>query len=145
MSFSAETIAPGERLVVVASSDLAAFTTAWGLNPVSFTAWRSAVRAWVGATPWRCSTPVGVSRPGSVTVQLVTAADGTVVTPAAPGTGVTPTDGVHAGAVFGGAAIGSAVWDGVLSSTPTYRAAVTGCVWAGSRSRLRLRPSGRPE
>lgn len=127
VSFPAVTIAAGERLVVVASSDLTAFTTAWGLNAATFKG-----AALGGPGLGQGDAVVLFDASGHVAARFnygaasVTAADGTVVASAAPSAGVTPTYGIHAGAVFGGAAVGSAVWDGVSTSTPTYRAAAVG-------------------
>ena len=56
----------------------------------------------------------------------ITATDGTVINRAAAATGVTPLAAGHAGAVFGGNAASSAVWDGVSTSAPAYRAATIG-------------------
>jgi uncharacterized protein YjiK/methionine-rich copper-binding protein CopC len=127
VSFSAVTIPAGERLVVVASSDLPAFITAWGLDAATFKG-----VALGGPGLGQGDAVVLFDATGHVAARFnygaanITAADGTVVAPAAASSGVTPTYGVHAGAVFGGSAVGSAVWDGVSTSSPTYRAAAVG-------------------
>ena len=127
VSFPAVSIAAGQRLTVVASSDLGAFVSAWGLNAATF----SGV-ALGGPGLGQGDAVVLFNATGQVAARFnygaasVKATDGTVIPSAAPATGVTATYGLHAGAVFGGSSISSAVWDGVSTSAPTYRAAAVG-------------------
>jgi uncharacterized protein YjiK/methionine-rich copper-binding protein CopC len=129
VSFPAVSIAAGQRLAVVASSDLGAFISAWGLNAASFNG-----VALGGPGLGQGDAVVLFNATGQVAARFnygaaaVKASDGTVIPPAAPATGVTASYGVHAGAVFGGASIASAVWDGVSTSAPTYRAAAVGAL-----------------
>jgi len=127
VSFPAVSIAAGQRLVVVASSDLAAFTSAWGLNAATFNG-----VALGGPGLGQGDAIVLFNATGQVAARFnygaaaITATDGTVIPSAAPAAGVTASYGVHAGAVFGGSSISSAVWDGVSTSVPAYRAAAVG-------------------
>ncbi|MCZ2496164.1 nuclease [Xylophilus sp. Kf1] len=127
VAFPAVSIAAGQRLVVVASADLNAFASAWGLNTANFNG-----VALGGPGLGQGDAIVLFNATGQVAARFnygaapITATDGTVIPSAAPATGVVPTYGVHAGAVFGGASVGSAVWDGVSTSAPTYRAAAVG-------------------
>lgn len=130
-TFPAVSIAAGQRLVVLAATDVAAFKTAWGLTATV--------------------TVVGTGGPGlgggdAVVVfdaagKVVTsfnyragaamvASDGTTIPVAAGSVGVTVSAPNHAGLAFGGNAISSAVWDGLSTTSPTYRAAVVGVAGA---------------
>jgi uncharacterized protein YjiK len=130
-TFPAVSIAPGQRLIVsnVASGE-AAFRAAWGLA--------STVTVVVG-------TPAGPGLGGGdvvvvfdATGKVVTsfnfkggtvtlvASDGTTIPVSEGSAGVTTSLPNHAGLAFGGTAISSAVWDGVSTSAPKYRAAAVG-------------------
>ncbi|AMO25299.1 hypothetical protein UC35_06740 [Ramlibacter tataouinensis] len=125
-AFPAVTLPAGARLVVVNTTDVAAFRAAWGLG---------------------ASVPViGTGGPGLGNGDMIvlfdtsgkavtwfnysggskTASDGTAIGAAGASSGVTATMPNHAGAAFGGSAVSSAVWDGVSTSSPTYRAATVG-------------------
>lgn len=54
------------------------------------------------------------------------ASDGTIISTAVPSAGVTAVYPNHAGLAFGGTAITSAVWGGLSTSAPTYKAAAVG-------------------
>ena len=126
-SFPAVSIPAGQRLVVVAAADASAFLSAWGLNAATFP-----VVAAGGPGLGKGDAIVLFDAGGKVVASFsygaaaVTASDGTVVRPAIAAPGVTPVYAEHAGFVFGGSATSSAVWDGVSTSTPAYRAAVAG-------------------
>ena len=126
-SFPAVGIPAGQRLVVVAAADTAAFLSPWGLNAATFPAVAAG-----GPGLGKGDSIVLFDAAGKVVASFsygaasVTASDGTVVRPANASPGVTPVYAEHAGFVFGGSATSSAVWDGVSTSAPAYRAAVTG-------------------
>ncbi len=56
----------------------------------------------------------------------VLASDGTIITTAPAGAGVTFLDGQHTGKAYGGGEKASVVWDGLSTSDPTYSVAVAG-------------------
>lgn len=120
------TIAAGARVVVVADADSATFLSAWGL-PATFP-----VVAAGGPGLGQSDAVVLFNATGMVAASFsykataITATDGTVINRAAASAGVTPLAAGHAGAVFGGNAASSAIWDGVSTSAPTYRAAAVG-------------------
>ena len=130
-SFPATSLAVGQRLVVVAAADTpanrTAFLNAWGLNTAP-----PALVFTGGPGLGQGDAVVLFDATGKVAASFnysaaaITAVDGTVVRPAAAAPGVTPTYAVHSGAVFGGSATTSAVWDGVSTTTPAYRAAAVG-------------------
>lgn len=120
------TIAAGARVVVVADVDNTAFLRAWGL-PANFP-----VVAAGGPGLGQSDAVVLFNATGMVAASFsykamaITATDGTVINRAAGSTGVTPLAAGHAGAVYGGNAASSAVWDGISTSAPAYRAAAIG-------------------
>ena len=120
-------IAPGQRLVVVAAASTTAFTTAWGLDAATF-----AAVATGGPGLGKGDAVVLFDAAGKVAAsvyfgsKVVTASDGTVLVQVAPSPGVTVAYDQHAGAAFGGSEKSSAVWDGVSTSAPTYRTAKVG-------------------
>jgi uncharacterized protein YjiK len=126
-TFPAVSIAAGQRLVVVNTLNADAFRTAWGLAstvPVVATGGPG-----VGAG----DAIVLFDSTGKVIASFnfragltITATDGTVIPVVTPSAGVTATFPNHAGLAFGGTAVTSAVWDGVSTSAPTYKAAVVG-------------------
>ena len=126
-SFPAVSIAAGQRLVVVAAADTSAFLGAWGLNAATVPAIAAG-----GPGLGKGDAIVLFDATGKVVASFsygaaaVTASDGTVIRPANAAPGVTPVYAEHAGFVFGGSATSSAVWDGVSTSAPAYRAAVAG-------------------
>lgn len=126
-AFPAVSIAAGQRLVVVAAANTTAFMTAWGLDPATFPAVATG-----GPGLGKGDAVVLFDASGKVAAAInfgasaITAVDGTVVSPAAPSSGVAPVYAEHAGVVFGGSATSSAVWDGLSTSAPTYRAAAVG-------------------
>lgn len=125
-AFPRVVIVAGQRLVVVNTTDAAAFRSAWGIDTavpvIAFSApglgggdaivlfdAAGKVRTWFNHK--------GVN---------MSASDGTVITPSAPSARVSFTVG-HAGLAFGGStAVASAVWDGVSTSGPSYKAAAAG-------------------
>ncbi|MFM9967678.1 MAG: choice-of-anchor I family protein [Burkholderiales bacterium] len=123
---SGTSIAAGQRLVVVGgATDPATFKTAWGLGGDVATV------AVGGPGLGSGDAIVLFNASGSVVTSFnysgvnKTASDASVVLPAAAATGVTFVVG-HAGAAYGGTATTSAVWDGVSTSTPAYKAAAVG-------------------
>ncbi|MES2532484.1 MAG: SdiA-regulated domain-containing protein [Pseudomonadota bacterium] len=120
-------IAAGQRLVVVSAASTTAFTTAWGLDAATFPA-----VAVGGPGLGKGDAVVLFDATGKVAASInfskaaITAVDGTVIGQVAPSAGATVLYGEHAGVVFGGTATSSAVWDGVSTSAPTYRAAKVG-------------------
>lgn len=125
------TIAAGARLVVLTESlDANAFRTAWGLDG-SVQVVTSPV-AVSGLGLGGSGDAVVLFNPSAEAVAWfnykgdnVTATDGTVIAPAVAASGITRTV-AHAGSSFGGTAVTSAVWDGVSTSAPAYKAAVVG-------------------
>ncbi len=128
-TFTSVSIPPGGRLVVVCSIDAAAFRTAWGL------AGTVPVVALGGPGLGSGDAVVVFDTAGKVITwfnykggaTIITASDGTVITPSAASAGVTAALPNHAGLAYGGtSALASAVWDGVSTSSPTYKAAAVG-------------------
>ncbi|WPB56285.1 SdiA-regulated domain-containing protein [Xylophilus sp. GOD-11R] len=130
VAFPAITLAPGARLVVVASSNLATFTTAWGLDPATFNGVALGGPGLGQGDAVVLFDDLGrvVARfnYGTAAITATSAAGTTAVPQAAAASGVTPNYGVHAGAVFGGSSTSSAVWDGVSTTEPAYRPAAVG-------------------
>lgn len=130
-SFPAGTVlAAGQRLIVsnVAGGE-AAFRTAWGLTGVTTVT----VVATAGPGLGGGDAVVVFNAAGAVITSfnyrggaVITASDGTVIPVVQASTGVTATFPNHAGLVFGGTAISSAVWDGVSTAAPKYKAAIVG-------------------
>lgn len=126
-TFPAVTIAPGARLVVSNTTDAAAFRSAWGLAagvPVVTTG---------GPGLGGGDMVVLFDASGKVVTWFnykggtpVTATDGTVITGFTGSAGVTVIVPNHAGLAVGGTQTTSAVWDGLSTSAPTYRAAAVG-------------------
>ena len=120
------TIPAGSRVVVVADADSAAFLGAWGL-PATFPVVAAGGPGLGQSDAVVLFDATGMVAAGfSYKATAITATDGTVINRAAAATGVTPLAAGHAGAVFGGNAASSAVWDGVSTSAPAYRAATIG-------------------
>jgi len=127
-SFPAGTvIASGARLVVAASTDAAAFRSAWGLAadvPVVAT---GGPGLGMGDTVVIFNQAAQAVTAFNYGITSKTASDGTVLPVAATAPGATAaTAASHAGAAFGGTASVSAVWDGVSVSSPAYKPAVVG-------------------
>jgi uncharacterized protein YjiK len=127
-TFGSVSIAPGQRVVVINATSTTAFITAWNI-PGTVT-----VVATGGPGLGGGDAVVLFDTAGKVitsfnfkggTVTMV-ASDGSTISPAQPSTGVTAVYPNHAGLAFGGTAITSAVWDGVSTSAPTYKAAAVG-------------------
>lgn len=128
------TIQPGKRLVVVNEADETAFRAAWGgLAGVDVFA---AAGAGLGGGDvvilYDSAAKVvtwfnfeGVNLDGTSTP--IVATDGTVLTPAVAAPGSTAAFPNHAGIAFGAVEKSvSAVWDGVSTTSPQYKAAVAG-------------------
>jgi uncharacterized protein YjiK/methionine-rich copper-binding protein CopC len=127
-TFGSVSIAPGQRLVVINATSTAAFITAWNI-PSTVT-----VVATGGPGLGGGDAVVVFDTAGKVVTSFnykggtatMTASDSTVILPAQASVGLTAVYPNHAGLAFGGTAITSAVWDGVSTSAPTYKAAVVG-------------------
>jgi uncharacterized protein YjiK/methionine-rich copper-binding protein CopC len=127
-TFGNVSIAPGQRLVVSNATSTSALITAWNI-PGTVT-----VVATGGPGLGGGDAVVIFDAAGKVvtsfnfkggTVTMI-ASDGSVIPDAKPSAGVTAVFPNHAGLAFGGTAITSAVWDGVSTTAPTYRAAAVG-------------------
>lgn len=125
-TFGAVSLGAGQRLVVLAAATSTAFNTAWS-NPVA------SVVALGGPGLGKGDAVVLFNATGKVVAALnfgaagITASDGTVIATAAASAGVTYVAATHAGQAYGGvSAASSAVWDGLSTATPTYRAAQVG-------------------
>ena len=124
-TFPAVSIPAGGRLLVVASTDVAVFRTAWGL------AGTVPAVAFGGPGLGGGDAVVVFNAAGRVMASInfrggavITATDGTVIAPATAAPGSTANFPSHAGIAFGGGTTASsAVWDGVSTSAPAYRAA----------------------
>jgi uncharacterized protein YjiK len=127
---SGTTIAAGQRLVVVnVAGGAAAFRTAWGLASGVPIATTNVAGPGLGGG----DAVVVYDAAGTVIVALNYGADATGFPHALPSTGVTFVPAVHAGPAFGATAGSnaiSAVWDGVSTSSPTYKAAAVGVLGA---------------
>lgn len=126
-TFPAASIAPGQRLLVLAGTDAAAFRAAWGLAATV------PVVAAGGPGLGGGDAVVLFDPTGKVIASFnfragaaIVATDGTAIPVANASAGVTASIPNHAGLAFGGTAISSAVWDGVSTTAPTYRAASVG-------------------
>jgi uncharacterized protein YjiK len=129
-SLSSVSLAPGQRVVVINATSTSAFISAWNIpNTVT-------VVATGGPGLGGGDAVVIFDAAGKVVTSFnykggtvaMTASDGSVISPAAPSVGVTAVYPNHAGLAFGGTAITSAVWDGVSTTAPTYKAAVVGAL-----------------
>lgn len=126
-SFPAMSIGAGQRLVVVGgTTDTAAFNTAWS-NPVA------TIVALGGPGLGKGDAVVLFDASGKVAAALnygaagITASDGTVIGTAAASAGVTYAPAAHAGLAYAGpSAATSAVWDGLSTSAPAYKAGEVG-------------------
>lgn len=126
-SFPAMSLGAGQRLVVVGgTTDTAAFNTAWS-NPVA------TIVALGGPGLGKGDAVVLFDASGKVAAALnygaagITASDGTVIGTAAASAGVTYAPAAHAGLAYAGpAAATSAVWDGLSTSAPAYKAGEVG-------------------
>ena len=130
-TFTAVSIPAGGRLIVVASADATAFRAAWGL-PATVP-----LVALGGPGLGGGDAVVLFNAAGRVAASInfrggavITATDGTVIAPSAASAGVTAALPNHAGLAFGGTAVSSAVWDGLSTTAPTYRAAAVGVAGA---------------
>ncbi len=127
VTFAAGTsIAPGERIIVINTTDAAAFRAAWGNLPNS-------VQVIALGGP-------GVGSPDAIAVfdaagnlatslNLTTASitsSATTVITSATRADTLPIVAGHAGAAVGGTATTSAVWDGLSTTAPTYTFAKVG-------------------
>jgi len=126
---SGTTIAAGQRLIVMnVAGGAAAFRTAWGLAADFPIATTDVAGPGLGSG----DAVVVYNAAGTVIVSFNYGADATGFPHALPSSGVTWV-AAHAGPAFG-AAVGansiSAVWDGVSTSSPTYKAAVVGVLGA---------------
>jgi uncharacterized protein YjiK/methionine-rich copper-binding protein CopC len=127
-TFPSVSIPAGQRLVVVNTTDANAFRTAWGIDGTV------PVAAFTGPGLGGGDVVVLFDTTGNVVTSFnykggaqIVATDGTVIAPSMASPGVTATLPAHAGLAFGGtSATASAVWDGVSTTAPTYRAAVFG-------------------
>ena len=128
VTFPSVSIPPGQRLVVVNTTDAATFRSAWGL------ASNVPVVAITGPGLGAGDAVVLFDTTGKVVTWFnykggapIVASDGTLITPSAASPGVAASLPNHAGLAYGGdSALTSAVWDGVSTSAPSYRAAVVG-------------------
>lgn len=121
----------GERLVVVNTTDEAAFRTAWNNLPGTVN-----VAALGGAGlgggdivvlyDSAGQTMTWFNFEGDSPAPFVSPEDGVTLTPAVASAGVTAALPNHAGKAFGGNAKASAVWDTLSTAAPTYKAAVAG-------------------
>ncbi|CAN5120400.1 hypothetical protein BH11PSE11_BH11PSE11_23940 [soil metagenome] len=125
-TFPSVSIPAGKRLVVVNTTDVPAFRTAWGLASTV------PVVAFGGPGLGAGDAIVLFDATGKVVASFnykgvnITATDGSVIAQSAASPGVVFAVG-HAGLAYGGAsAFSSAVWDGVSTSAPAYKAAVLG-------------------
>ncbi len=125
-TFGAVSIAPGERIIVINTTDAAAFRAAWNNLP--------------NTTQVIATGGPGVGSPDAIalfdsagnlatslnlTTASITSSATTVIAPAIRADTLTITAG-HAGAAVGGTATTSAVWDGLSTTAPTYTAARVG-------------------
>ncbi|KRC18259.1 ExeM/NucH family extracellular endonuclease [Acidovorax sp. Root217] len=121
-------LAAGEKLIIVNTTDEAAFRAAWNNLPTT-----TKVLAVGGSGLGGDDAVVVFDATGSVAAAInykatgtsVTASDGTVVQPLVK-TGGGNSAGGHTGVAVGGAAGTSAVWDGVSTTNPQYKPAVAG-------------------
>jgi len=129
---SGTTLGAGARLLVVAqTTDATAFRAAWGLPA------NAQVIAVGGPALGKQDAVVVFNSSGAVVAAFnydtdsVTASDSTVITTALASSGTLFADNQHVGTAYnGGTAVDktSAVWDGVSTSSPAYKAAVTGAL-----------------
>jgi hypothetical protein len=122
---SGTTIAAGQRLVVAASTDAAAFKTAWGLGSDVATVALGGPGLGSGDAVVLFNASGSVVSAINYSTTSKTATDGSVIAPSVNSSGTSLVVG-HAGVAFGGTATTSAVWDGVSTSSPTYKAAAVG-------------------
>lgn len=127
-SLGSVSIAPGQRVVIINATSTSAFITAWNIpNTVTVVATGGpGLGGGDAVVIFDAAGKVVTSfnyKGGTVTM---VASDGSTISPAQPSTGVTAVYPNHAGLAFGGTAITSAVWDGVSTSAPTYKAAAVG-------------------
>jgi uncharacterized protein YjiK len=125
---SNDSIAPGQRLVVSNLTTTSALITAWNI-PSTVTVVATGGPGLGGGDAVVIFDALGKVvasfnyRGGTVTI---VASDGSTISPANASAGVTAVYPNHAGLAFGGTAITSAVWDGVSTTAPTYKAAAVG-------------------
>ncbi len=132
--FPANTIInPMERLVVVNTTDEAAFRAAWNNLPGTVKV-AALGGAGLGGSDGDIvvlydssgSTITWFNYEGDSPAPFISPEDGVVLTPAVGSAGVTTAFPNHAGKAFGGSAKASAVWDRVSTTSPTYKTAVVG-------------------
>lgn len=138
-SFPAISLAVGQRLIVSQGAVVggeATFRTAWGLTGVTTVT----VVATGGPGLGGGDAVVVFDAAGKVVASfnyragaVITASDNTVIPVAIAAPGVTATFPNHAGLAFGGSATTSAVWDGVSTTAPRYKAAVVGELGAAAQ------------
>ncbi len=122
---SGTTIAAGQRLVVAASADAAAFKTAWGLGSDVQVVATGGPGLGAGDAVVLFNNAGNAVTAFNYSGAAKIASDGASIATATAATGVTFTVG-HAGAAYGGTASTSAVWDGLSTSAPAYKAAAVG-------------------
>jgi uncharacterized protein YjiK/methionine-rich copper-binding protein CopC len=122
------TIPPQGRLVVVAATDTAGFLAAWGLtaSPLILASDGPGLGASGDAVVLFDNNNQVVASFNYSAAAIPVEGGSATVPSSQPSAGVTANYGSHAGAVYGGNGTSSAVWDGVSTSAPTYRAAVVG-------------------
>ncbi len=119
-------IAAGGKLVVAGEvTDATAFKAAWGLDA------NTAVVAVGGPGLGKGDGVVVLTGSGQVAAAINYSGtaftnNGTSIAPMAKTGGGAVTGSEHAGVAFGGTATASAVWDGLSTTNPTYKAAVVG-------------------
>lgn len=121
-------LAAGATLVVadVEAANLSAFKTAWGLSGATL------VVSVDGPGLGKEDAVVLFDKLSNVTAAFnydltaVLASDGTRIMTAPASSGVTFSDGQHAGAASGAGAAASAVWDGLSTTQPAYVGATVG-------------------
>lgn len=125
-TFPSVSIPAGGRLVINSAATDTVFRSSWGLDA------SVPVLALAGPGVGAGDAFVLFNASGRVVAAInfkatsLTASDATVIAPATAAAGATFTGGLHAGAAFGANQVASAVWDGVSTSAPAYKAAAVG-------------------
>lgn len=129
---SGTTLAVGEKLIVLmdkAPTDIAAFRTAWGNLPESVKVVAVSGPGLGGSgdavVVFDADGKVAAALSYKPTGTNITATDGSVIAPLVRADSQATASG-HAGVAVGSTAATSAVWDGVSTSAPQYKAAVSG-------------------
>ena len=122
------TIPAQGRLVVAIATDTTAFLSTWGLpaSPNVVASDGPGLGASGDAVVLFDANNQVMASFNYGTAAIPVPGSSSVVPQSLPSAGVTPAYGNHAGLVFGGNNASSAVWDGLSTSAPTYRAAVVG-------------------